>query len=118
MTPVFVMLVIALSIAAGVPVAVDAAEVTTHDASMTLRDVPSTRGFKCPRSCFHFTDNIHIQTVDLWCRCPVEVIHMSREQLYQQPLAMGSPPLLESEASESMKRYVRKFIFSRGKIYS
>ena len=116
MALVFVMLVIALSIAAGAPVAVDDAAVTTYDA--TLRDVPSTRGFECPRSCFHFTDNIYIQTVDLWCRCPVEVIHMSREQLYQQPLATGSPPLLESEASESMKRYVRKFIFSRGKIYS
>ena len=110
MTPVFVMLVIALSIAAGAPVAVDDAVVTTYYASTsTLRDVPSTRGFECPRSCFHFTDNIYIQTVDLWCRCPVEVIHMSREQLYQQPLATGSPPLLESEASDSMKRYVRKF---------
>ena len=118
MTPVFVMLLIALSIAAGAPAAVDDVVVTTYDSSTTLRDVPSTRGFECPRSCFHFTDNIYIQTVDLWCRCPVEVIHMSREQLYQQPLATGSPPLLESEASESMKRHVRKFNFSRGKIYS
>ena len=110
MTLVFVMLVIALSIVTGAPVAVDGdAVVTTNYASTTLHDVPSTRGFECPRSCFHFTDNIYIQTVDLWCRCPVEVIHMSREELYQQPLATGSPPLLESEASDSMKRYVRKF---------
>ena len=87
-----------------------AVEVTTNDAT-TLPDVPSTRGFECPRSCFHYLDNIFIHTVDLWCRCPVEVIHLPREELYHQPLATGSPPLLESEASESMKRYVCSFLY-------
>ena len=29
---------------------------------------------------FHYTDNIYIKTVHLWCGCPVEVIHMSREE--------------------------------------
>ena len=48
--------------------------------------------------------------VHLWCRCPVEVIHLPREELYHQPIATGSPPLLESEASESMKRYVCNFL--------
>ena len=86
-----------------------AVEVTTNDAP-TLPDVPSTRGFECPRSCFHYSDNIFIHTVDLWCRCPVEVIYLPREELYDQPLATGSPPLLESEASESMKRYVCNFL--------
>ena len=91
----------------------EAVEVTTNDAP-TLPHVPSTRGFECPRSCFHYSDNIFIHTVDLWCRCPVETIHLPREELYDQPLATGSPPLLESEASESMKRYVCSFfIFSK-----
>ena len=87
-----------------------AVEVTTNDA-IALPDAPSTRGFECPRSCFHYSDNIYIHTVDLWCRCPVEVIHLPREELYDQPLATGSPPILESEASESMKRYVCSFIY-------
>ena len=88
----------------------NAAVVVTTDDTSTLPVIPSTRGFECPRSCFHFSDNIFIETVDLWCRCPVETIHLPREELYDQPLATGSPPLLESEASESMKRYVRSFL--------
>ena len=48
----------------------------------------------------------------------METIHLSREELYDQPLATGSPPLLESEASESMKRYVCNFFYFSKKIVS
>ena len=113
MAPVFTILLFStLQITTnGVPI------FTTEEAT-TLHDVPirSTRGFECLGLCFHFTDNIYIKTVDLWCRCPVETIYLPREELYHQPLAMGSPPLLESEATESMKTYVRNFLYLQLKL--
>ena len=66
---------------------------------------PSARGFffVCPG------DSIYIETVDLWCGCPVEVIHMSREELtlsstssYIRALSSG---IIQSEVYINVNNY-------------
>ena len=66
---------------------------------------PSARGFffVCPR------DNIYIETVDLWCGCPVEVIHMSREELTLSSTSSYiralSPGIIQSKVYINVNNY-------------
>ena len=76
------------------------------------------RKFLCPIACFPFNygqQHSFTCVIDLWCRCPIEVMVISREELSAQPAVMGVPPVLEYEIQESgswvVKLQVSEFFF-------
>ena len=73
------------------------------------------RRFSCPLACFayNYGDHYTLPTPDIWCRCPISVYGLSRQEIEQLPPVTGEPPLLESEIQSSsfMRNLVSYFYF-------
>ena len=81
-------------------------------------DQVTTENLLCPIACFPFNygqQHLFRCVMDLWCRCPIKVMVISRKELSAQPAVTGVPPVLEYEIQESgslvVKMQVSEFFF-------
>ena len=82
-------------------------------AEVNTTPVQENRRYICPLACYAYNyGGYHsFPRVDIWCKCPIRVFTMTRQQISELPAVTGKPPLLQTYMKTSLMRVIVSFSF-------